>query len=301
MKTKLLTLLAISILLTYTTVYAHSKVLLRLDLEKGATYGITMNMTNLVDQEMMGQKIKMDQKMEMITTCKVLDILPNKNFLIDYSVQKMSMTVNVNGKEVANLDSNNQDINNPMFDLLKSLSSLKLKLEMNNRGQVERVEGLDEYAKKLAGNPQMAQSLQMFQNEESFKTAFGQTFNYFPENEVKSGDKWTATFKLPAMMNMETIMNFEVSSIEKTQILLNVVSDINMESPVEQGGMKMNMKMTGTQNGTMTINTKDGWVRESDVNQKFDVKMKMKNPQSGEDMEIPMVMNSVTKITGSKK
>jgi hypothetical protein len=29
--------------------------------------------------------------------------------------------------------------------------------------------------------------------------------------------------------------------------------------------------------------------------------MKMKNPQSGEDMEIPMVLNSVAKISAVKK
>jgi len=102
-------------------------------------------------------------------------------------------------------------------------------------------------------------------------------------------------------MNMETTLNFEVASMDKHETVLNVVSDVNMDSPVEQSGMKMNMKMKGTQTGTMTIDTRDGWFRTSDLNQKFDMKLKMKNPQSGEDMEIPIVVNSVTKMTVIKK
>ena len=40
---------------------------------------------------------------------------------------------------------------------------------------------------------------------------------------------------------------------------------------------------------------------ENVMNQKFDMKLKMKNPQSGEDMEIPIVVNSVTNMTVIKK
>lgn len=299
MKTKLFTLLAISVLLICNSFQAHSKVLIRLNLQKGNTYEMTMASNNIIDQEMMGQKIKIDQKMNMVFSYHVLDILPNHNFLIEYSIVKMKLDMNMNGQEMT-LDSESTDENNPMNEVFKGLNSMKLKIELTPLAQVERVEGLEEYTKTLSGNPQMAQTMQMFTDETNFKSFISQAFSYFPEKEVGKGDKWTSSFKLPAMMNMETIMNFEVAAIEKDQISLNYTSDVNIDTPIEQGGMKMNMKMTGKQDGTMTIDTKDGWIRQSDLTQKFDMTMKMKNPQSGEDMEIPMMMNSVTKITVNK-
>jgi len=96
-------------------------------------------------------------------------------------------------------------------------------------------------------------------------------------------------------------MNFEVADIKADQITLNVTSDVNLDSPIEQMGMKMQMKAKGTQTGTMAIDIADGWLRSSSLNQKFDIHMNMKNPQSGEDMEIPMVMNSVATTQVVKK
>jgi hypothetical protein len=102
-------------------------------------------------------------------------------------------------------------------------------------------------------------------------------------------------------MNTEITMVFEVAAIENNQVYLNVAAVVDMETPIEQMGMKMNVKMAGKQSGKMTIGATDGWLTSSDLIQKFDMNMKMKNPQSGEDMEIPMVLNSVAKISAVKK
>jgi hypothetical protein len=299
MKTKLITLIIVTILLAANTVGAASKVQLRLNLQKGATYEMKMSSINQIEQEMMGQKIKIDQKIEMVFTYTVLDILPDKNFLIEYSFSQMKMDMNMNGQEIK-LDSESTN-GNPMNATIKDLLSFKLKLTLSPKGQVIKAEGLDEYAKKLSGNQQLAQAMKMFTDENNFKSFFAQTFNYFPENEVSVGDQWESVVKMPELMDVGISMNFEVVAIENNQIHLNFKSIVDMETPVEQMGMKMNVKMAGTQSGKITVNATDGWMRSSDLNQKFDMKIKMKNPQSGEDMEIPMVTNSVTNIVGVKK
>lgn len=300
MKTNPIALLLISISLLLNSFRADSKVPLRLNLEKGATYEMTMNMTNNIDQEMMGQKMKIDQKTEMGFFFQVLDVLPNKNFKVEYFMSKMKLNMNINGQDVS-FDSESTDDSNPMNKSLKNLVNIKIRMELTPKGTIENIEGLDQYVNQLAGNQQMAQSMQMFMNDKNFGSFMGQTFSYFPEEEIEKGSRWVSTFSLPALMNMETKMNYEATSISKEHILLNVNSDINMDMPIEQNGIKVEMKMTGTQNGTMTINPVDGWLRESDLNQKFDIHMKMKNPQSGEDMEIPMLMNSVVKFIVVKK
>ena len=64
MKTNLLTLFLGIILISANVVQAKSKVLLRLNLQKGTTYEMTMAMINNMDQDMMGKKMKIDQKGE---------------------------------------------------------------------------------------------------------------------------------------------------------------------------------------------------------------------------------------------
>lgn len=299
MKTNRIALVLFAFLLTFSTAQAR-KVLLRMNLQKGSTYEMNMNSTSNIDQEMMGQNMKIVQKMDLASLYKVSDILPNKNFRIEYSVLKMKMDMDINGNQMT-FDSQNPDDSNPMGSLMKTIVAAKINFDLSPTGKVENVSGLDELSKQISGNRQMAQSMQMFANQENFGSFISQTFSYIPEKVIKKGEKWSSSFKLPSLMDANTVMNFEAASIEKNALNLNVNSDVNMESPIEQNGMKIDMKMTGTQTGTMVVDPEDGWVRASDLNQKFDMHMKMKNPQSGEDMEIPMTVNAVTKYTVEKK
>ena len=295
MKIKLPALFIITFLLL-ANISQAKKVTLKLKLHKGTTFEMNMISNNIIDQEMMGQKMRIDQKMEMTFSYQVLNILPTKNFLIEYSLVKVKMDINMGGQEV-HIDSDKPDPSNPMNTSLTSLISSKLKFEMNPKGQIEKVEGLEEFSKKLGENPQMAQTMSIFMDDKSFESFVGQVFNYFPENKIKKGDKWSSSCKIPSLMNLETIMNFEVAAIEKDKISLNVKSDVNMEGKVEPSGFKVDLKSKGTQMGTMEIDPSDGWLQQSDLTQKFDVNMKMKNPDTNEEMNIPVVINSVTKIT----
>ncbi|MFY9153737.1 MAG: DUF6263 family protein [Prolixibacteraceae bacterium] len=300
MKTKIVSLLIVALLLCGNMLHAKSTVLLRLNLTKGTTYEMTMTTTSKVDQKMAGQDIKIDQKMVLVLAYKVLQILPNKNYLMEYSMPKIMMDMNVNNQKM-NFNSAIEDPSNPINAALKGFDQVKLNIEMTSTGKVVRVEGMDDYLKKISGNNQLAQSMQMLSDEKSFGSFIEQTFNYFPENEVKKDDKWSVSFKMPTVMELETKMDFEVASIGKDQVLLNVNSNIKIDSPIEKNGMKIQLNMNGSQNGTMTIDSNDGWIKSSELTQKFDLDMKMKNPQTGEDMQIPMSVNSLISIQVEKK
>lgn len=295
MKTKLIALMVILLSFSLQMTQAQSKVLLRLNLDKGANYQMTMNMDNDIDQNVMGQHIKVLQKMEMVTSYKVLDVLPDKNYVIEYSFGKMKMTMDVNGQQTV-MDTENVG-DNPAAQSMKDMTTNRLKVTVNNQGKVQKVEGLEEFASKMAGNQQLTQTMDMFSNESNFKTFFEQTHGYFPEAEVGVGSTWSNSVKMPSLMNMDMVMNFEVAEIGDEKVMLNVLSNINSDAPIEANGMKMHLTMTGTQTGVMNIDRKDGLESNSDFTQKYDMLMKMKNPESGEDMEFPMKMNSVGKFT----
>lgn len=295
MKTKLIACIIALFLMAVQMADSKPKVLLRLNLEKGAQYQMIITSDNNINQEMMGQQMKVQQIMEMGSTYKVLDVLPNKNYVIEYSFDKMKIDMDINGQKVSIDTESSTD--NLVAKNMKELMSTKLKFTMDSQGKIQSIEGIDEYEKKVGNNQELGQILSMFANSDNFKASFGQYLGYFPDNEVEVGSKWDLPIKMPTMLNMEMNLHYNVSDITDDQIILGVNSEVNMDNPVENNGMKIQMNATGTQTGTMKVDLKSCMTSTTDINQKFDMKMKMKNPQSGEDMEIPMIMNAVTKVS----
>ncbi|WP_321288691.1 DUF6263 family protein [uncultured Sunxiuqinia sp.] len=301
MKTSKATLLLIivSLFCSFST-QAKTKKLLRLNLEKGAVYEMNMNMDNHMDQEMMGQQIKMDQKMQMVTSMTVTDVLPNKNFMLTYQYKSIRMDMETMGQTMSfNTDKPADD--NPASNMLKGMTKVELKMEITSRGEVVNIEGFESFSNVFGANPQLEGMLQMFSDKEAFKSNFSKTFNYFPEDKVSVGDTWNSTQQLKDFMNMNIDMHFKVTNIEDDKITLDVNSDFSSNSPMEQGGMKMEMNMTGKQNGEMKINSEDGMVSSSDLSQDISMLMKMTNPQTQEEQEIPMEMKSTVRVTVDKK
>lgn len=299
MKTKLISLILTAFLFATNSSQAASKVLPRLKLQKGTTYDMTTVSTNHIEQEMMGQKMVIDQKNEMTFSYKVIDVLPESNFLIEASFQKMKMDMKMNGQDIS-IDSEG-DQTNPMNSVLKALSALKLNMKVSSAGKVLSVEGIEDYSKVLSSNPQLAQGMPMFSNNENFNIFFAQTFNYFPEMEIGVGDQWKKTLKLPELMNTEIELAFSVTGTDNGQLSLNVIADVDKQTQIEQMGMKMDAKIVGKQSGVMTVDTKDGWLTTSETNEKFDMKLKMNNPQTGAEIEIPVSTSSKSVMTCVKK
>lgn len=296
MKTKLTALLIITILFNSNVIQAKGKTSLRLNLKKGSVYEMTTTLTNVTNQELMGKKTKVDQKMETGFTFKVLDVLPNKNFVLGFSIAKIKMAVNMNGRE-ANYDSESTGGNNPMAVLLKNLPAKKI--VVTPAGKLVSMESYS--LKELVGDPQIVGLMTSFLSNNRLESFIGQAFNYFPENKVGPGDKWSVSVKLATVMNLPILINFEVVSIEKDKIALKVSSNLNESVPIEQNNVKIDVNMVGTQNGTMTVNRADGWIRASDLVQKFNLKMKMKDPKTKEDTESPSTTNSEIKTRVVKK
>ncbi|GAT62455.1 DUF6263 family protein [Paludibacter jiangxiensis] len=272
-----------------------AKTTLRLNLQKGSGYEMNMNMSMKMDQEVMGQQIKMDQKMNMQLIYKVADILPSKNYIIEYSVGQVKLDMNANGQQVS-FDS--QAGGNPTFDKLKAIIGSVVKMEVTPLGKIEKIEGMDAFIQKLGDDKTMAQLVPMFSSDEGIKSFMNQTFGYIPENELEKGSKWSCKSQLTNPINLDLTVNYELASIEGNALNLNVTSTFNAAKQMEQMGAKVDMQIDGTQNGTMTVDATDGWLRAQNLDQNIKMIMKMKNPQSGEEMNMPieLKMNIETRV-----
>lgn len=299
MSTKFFTILLVT-LFSVSLLQAKSKTAIKLNPKKGTTYVITNITESKIDQEMMGNKMKIDQKMTMVYNYLVLDVLPDQHFLIEYSIDKVEMDMNMNGNPFK-ISSENTATYNTANDALKVMKELKLKFVINAKGKIDQLTGVDEYVSKISGSPMLKQSMYMFADENSFSSYLSQMFNFYPENEVAVGDKWSATYTFPGLTKTEAVIDYELAEIQDENLVVNLNADLDMDTPIEREGMKIDMKMKGTQSGTFTVDPKDGWLKNSDLNQKYEMTMKMKNPQTGEDMVIPMKMDNHILIDVTQK
>lgn len=295
-KNRILTLLVATIVLF--SLQLSAKTSLRLNLTKGSVYEMTVSITSNMDQEMMGQQMKIETKMLMLLDYKVADVLTNKNYLIEYTVAQVKVDVSANGQQMS-MDS--QTGGNPSSEKLKAMVGQVIKMEVTPAGKVEKVEGIEAFISKLGDDKMMVQMVPMFSSDEGFKSFVGQTFSYVPENEVEQGAKWSSKAQLTAALNMDMQVDFELASTSGKDLNLNVTSTFSGAKPVEQMGMKMDMQIDGTQSGTMVVDSSDGWMKSQNLNQNIKMVMKMKNPQTGDDMSIPIEMKSVIESKSVKK
>lgn len=280
------------------TLHVSAKTTLRLNLQKGSGYEMNMNMSMKMDQEMMGQQIKMDQKMNMQLIYKVADILPSKNYIIEYSVGQIKMDMTANGQQMS-FDS--QTGGNPTAEKLKAIIGSVIKMEVTPSGKVEKVDGLDAFIQKIGDDKTMAQLVPMFSSDEGIKSFMNQTFGYIPETELEKGSKWSCKSQLTTPMNLDLTVNYELASIEGNTLNMNVNSTFNAAKQMEQMGAKVDMQIDGTQNGTMTVDAADGWLRTQNLDQNIKMIMKMKNPQSGEEMNMPIELKLAIETKVVKK
>jgi hypothetical protein len=281
-----------------TTSVSAQKTNIQLNLKKGDVYTLQTEMSNTMNQQMMGQNINMEQKMTMITALKVVDVLSSGNFVLEQSFNRIKMDMNAYGQNMS-FDTENPAASSPMLAPLAKMKEAKITFEVSPSGDISNITGLNEMMSSIAdNNPQAGNMIKNIASESTLAA----TFSYLPKKTVSKGDSYTNTIKLNEMFGMEIASKYTVSSIKGNIVDLDVISDINFapSEPITQNGLKMNMKITGAQNGTFTVNKSDGMATASNMKQTLDMTMGMKNPQNGEDMSIPMKINSNIKATITK-
>jgi len=280
--------------------YAKKTVHLKMNLKKGASYEFVNKITSNINQSIMGQDVKMIQDMDLIYTCNVEEVLANGNYSISYTINTLEMNMDVNGQKIS-FNSNDNSDDNPIASIFKELSGFKISFELSPLGKVSNVDGIAAYLEKINSNQLTKQSLGQFTDDKTFAQYISQSYGFFPNKDVAVGESWTSSVSMPSLMNMDIVLNYNLNDLNKKQAVVSVNSEININTPVEKGGISMDLLAKGTQKGLMNVNRNDGFINDSSIEQLFDIKMTMDNPQNGEKLEIPMTVNTKVKVVVNRK
>lgn len=259
--------------------------LLQFNFQPGKAYDY--DMITEFDQEIMGQKQQVSvsaqygmQVSDRSDSSVAISTRFNA-FKMDLEVMGMSLEVDTEKPLPADTSAELTPLSliNKMFHAIKGQ---QFEMVVTKEGKVVEVSGLEKIADNIMASVDMGEEFkagmdasfkQQF-NDASMKEQFERAFFIFPNKEVKVGDSWIKEHSAPGGGNAGSFKTtYTVEEIEGDMVTLDVKSSF---SGVEQQG---NVK--GTQQGTMTVDSRSGLIVESDLDLSMDASeggqtMKMK-------------------------
>lgn len=274
---------------------------LKLQMPVGNTYDYTFVMDMNMDQEVMGQQMKMNNKMIFGYIFEVMnDSAGWKTMKSTFGRIRMEMNMMGNNMTV-DTDEASSDSASPLAPMHAAFSAMKgqqFLFTINEKGQVGKVTGMKEMRDAiLKGMPQADQldkQLEGSFNEESFKQNIEQSFNIFPDKEVAVGDTWKKSMNMKSQgMDVKSDNTYTLESVKDGKAFIKVKTSLVSDKTTAPNGMEMTMKGTG--DGTYTFEQSTGMVMDGETKMKMDVEMSMQG------QKMPMKMDMNLKINGKKR
>jgi hypothetical protein len=249
--------------------------MLKFNLEKGKSYDFEMVMD--MDQEVMNQKNKIG-----MTAAYVMSVADDNGTLktLDVAYKDFKMNMNVMGQEIIIDASKKPDssaatpADNPMQMMTNAFSGIigkKFTMKVTEAGKIEEITGFEEMIRSMLENMavneemknSMSASLKDQFNGDKIKESFAPMFSVYPNKEVKVGDKWSNTYDLSSMA-VQCKSEYVVKSFQGENIVIDVTSRMDPHGKIDNPALS-EMKMSGTQSGIMTLNSKSGLVVDAEL------------------------------------
>lgn len=251
--------------------------MLTFKMKEGNAYEYVMSVD--LDQEIMGQKNKV-----VVGTTFTMEPTGSQDstqtikatyerFAMRMDAAGMNMEIDTDKPAVTGTPEDFQQ--NPMALVQRLFTGIKGKsftMEVNGKGELTAVSGLREVLTSMVdslGMPeeqraQMAASLQDQFSDQAVKEQFATFFNAFANRPVKVGDKWEVLAETKGRMGAKFNNTYTVKSIEGKDVTLGIASKV--EGTEAEG-------LTGTQEGSMVIDTELGMMKSGNINQDFKMTM----------------------------
>lgn len=259
--------------------------------KSGAKYEYQMEVVQNIKQNIMGQKMPMETEMKGTYQMEIKEKTSQEihaqltyqgfTFLVSSPMMKVRYDSKVPNENPSETDK--------MFEeIFNALIGKPFTIIFTPDGSVKSVSGMsviiESMLDTIVADGQIAAQMSQQFSDESMKNMLEQSFNFYPDHVVKVGDSWNMETTIP-MNNM----NFGI----KTKNTLKKIST-NEATIKAAGNIAMDMgvgKFTGTQTGTMIVDTATGLPVTSDISQKI------KGSIKAQGMAIQMEMLSKTKMS----
>ena len=279
---------------------ASAQIKLSFNPEKGTKYDYYQETLSNVKQNVMGQEIPVEMEISSKYLMEIMDKTPQEiqaQFICQEIAYIISSPMMKMGYDSKNPIENPSDMDKLFGKMLSGMLGSSIMMVFAPDGSVKSITGMDAIAdsmtKAVATDGQIAAQMaaqvkQQF-SEASMKNLFEQTFNIYPDNPIRTGNSWN---KESAIMqnNMNTAIKtkYTLKNVSRNMATVTLKSNIEMNSSAGMEG-----KLTGTQTGTIIVDTKTGLPVKGDMSQNI------KGAVSAQGMDVQMEM--VNKMKSSIK
>jgi Family of unknown function (DUF6263) len=237
-------------------------------------------------------------------------------WIVKQTIEGVKMTIDIAGSPVS-YDSTNETApggtNTALSEFFKALKGSQFTLTIGKDMAVEKVEGRDEFVKKLVqSNKQLEQLLNKILGEEALKQMADPTFGIVPNKPVKVGDSWTKTVKLTLgpLGSYENTYTFTYAKQTGDVADIDVKVALKYTPPgADQGGETLPFKIKGgnisqvqddkSNKGTIKFNTKLGRIESSDIKVKMSGSLQL--DIGGTTTEVNLTQDQTTTVKTSDK
>lgn len=225
---------------------------LRLNLEEGATYRVTVVNERQIDQEIQGRTM---ENASTDTLTYIYDVVE----VSDDGVMTVEMTYEQTGAE-----------NGPRAALVGQSVTFRI----TPAGEVVEVQGVQAlldsmFAAMEAPNEQaaamMKERLKGQFGPDALRSSVGKTFAFYPDEPVGIGDSWTAQYRIESIMPIQVQATYTLESVENGVATLGVDATMTSPSdsePVQMGPAELDIAVDGAQNGTLRVDLATGFPME---------------------------------------
>jgi hypothetical protein len=254
---------------------AQDKVNLAWKLEKDKPFYQEMTTTANQNMKVMGQDVTQKQTQTFFFGFTPTAQDANGNWTIKQKIEGVKITIDINNNAVSYDSTNPAGTNNALSEFFKQLVGAEFTLTVDKTMKVTKVEGRDEFIKKLGGaNSQMEPLLKKILNDDALKEMADPTFGVLPGKEVTKGEKWTrkADLKLGPIGGYTSTFNYTYDGADekdKNLSKIKVDSTLVYNLPTESEGLPFKIKSASLKSenagGTIKFDNAKGRIAESDL------------------------------------
>lgn len=175
----------------------------------------------------------------------------------------------------------------------KKMVGKSIRMTLTPDYKISSVSGFDSLVVSDMADEMSRQTVEKMFSKDQLNNTFGMYFNLYPSKPVKVGDTWESETSMSlADINMKVKIKYKLASVKNGVADIDVDGVIDGSGTMNKGSNSMNMNMSGTQKGTMSVNLSDGYLINGGY--KMDVKADME--MMGQ--KIPMTLKADYTVSG---
>ncbi len=306
----LLALCSIATLQAQEVLQVQEKVQLQPKWLVGKKYTQTMDMDQTMTISFAGQDQTNKTSMAQEMTMSVTPYSKNPNYKqITTVYEKIKMRIEMAG-QILEYDSEKKDSATGPLAALGAMAGAKLTFVVDENDKFVKFENLGEFVNAITGkNPAAGKLLENMFNEDKLKQMINSgMLQAFPQQPVGAGESWPFGLDVPipqvgkmTMKGEYTLKNFEEVDGNKCAVI-SCDASMGADFTGAKGAQAETFKRLGmkVEDGKMTgafhFDPAIGYARKVDITQKL--KIRMKNPQTGQGILMPVTQKIKIALTG---